>query len=108
MNGLAPQPRDLQVTHRTDPLRSWQLAFTLPPTPYWQPPLTQVPPVPQGVPSGKGLELHKPLEGLQESLVQAWPSSQLLAVPWQVPAVQASPNVHRLLSSHAVPSCAVL
>jgi hypothetical protein len=40
---------------------------------------------------------------LQESAVQASPSSQLYAVPAQTPALQMSWLVHALPSLHAVP-----
>jgi hypothetical protein len=40
---------------------------------------------------------------LQLSVVQAFPSSQLIAVPTQTPLAQASPVVQALLSVQVVP-----
>ncbi len=45
-----------------------------------------------------------PRLGTQKSSVHALPSSHTLAVPTQLPALHASPLVHRLLSLHAVVS----
>jgi hypothetical protein len=39
---------------------------------------------------------------LQESSVQALLSSQTIAVPWQVPALQMSPKVQAMPSLHAL------
>jgi hypothetical protein len=46
----------------------------------------------------------QPVEGLHESAVQAFPSSQTMAVPTHWPAWQESACVQRLLSSQVVPS----
>ena len=47
-----------------------------------------------------GANTQLPSPGLQLSIVQAWPSSQTLAVPgWQLPAVHLSAWVHLLPSS---------
>jgi hypothetical protein len=42
--------------------------------------------------------------GLQESAVQASPSSQVCGVPPHTPTVHTSPVVHAFPSSHGVPS----
>ena len=43
----------------------------------------------------------QPIAGLHESVVQAFASSQMTAVPLQTPAPQTSPEVHALPSSQA-------
>jgi hypothetical protein len=74
------------------------------------PPLTQVPPaqmspVVQALPSSQAAVLAawtQPLAGLQESSVQAFPSSQLVAEPLtHAPFTHVSPVVHAFPSSHA-------
>ncbi len=67
-------------------------------------PLSQV--IPALPPQGRGqLSTYvQPATGSQESTVQAMPSSQSMAGPPQLPAVQVSPKVQTLPSSQLVPS----
>lgn len=54
------------------------------------------------VPTGEG-ECTHPIAGEQSSMVQRLPSSQVIPAPTQLPAVHASPAVHRFASEQAVP-----
>ena len=65
----------------------------------------------QALPSVQGSAVSavflQPLLLLHESTVHTLPSSQLMVVPWQLPALQASPEVQALLSLQTVAVCAV-
>jgi hypothetical protein len=70
-----------------------------------QTPPPQASPTVQALPSSQGSVLFEktqaPVPGLQESLVQGFPSSQTAGVPAQTPPAHTSPAVHRLPSSQA-------
>ena len=50
-----------------------------------------------------GINWHCPFAGLQESVVQAILSLHVIVVPPQIPLLQESPVVHKLLSLQLIP-----
>jgi hypothetical protein len=75
------------------------------PAPAWHVPPPQVSPDVQAFPSSQAIVLFvktHPVAGLHESVVQALPSSQAIAVPPHAPPPQTSPDVHAFPSSQAI------
>lgn len=67
-----------------------------------QSPLTQMPPVPHGVPSTLSVDMQLPVAASQYGLVQS-PPEQTIGVPTHTPTTHVSCSVQRSLSSQATP-----